>query len=767
MNKYIVSVYLLIFVCTVSAQETGSVKGNIIAQETGKVIPNAEVIIKETSQGAVATEKGIFEIRNIKPGKYTFYAHALGYVTDTLLNKEIESGKISSISFSLKTKNIKLNEVTISATKIQKTIDKIGSPVYLMGRKDIERTEGRNIEEVLIRVPGVFTEDRYHGESNLVSFRGVGLHTHVTRGILVLVDGVSLTEAMGRTDFEGVDLENAEKVEVLKGPVSALYGPNGITGVINVVEKTPEEGFHGKFKSSYGSYNSMTFSGDVNGRKNGFGYLVKGKYFNTNGYMDRSGSTSSRVGLKLIQKLNESSKLQFTTDYIDSERELPGTLTREQFDERSTEASNKFAGTNRGLLRSNLVYTKDWNENVNLYANLYYRNNNSDGFYADNKWSDDLINSFGGEIRSQWNHTLFGKKNSIIFGISLLNEKGNTKTYNRDIETGEIGMKTEDGISLYNLLGVFAEDEFMLVDKLAITFGVRYDLVDYDWTDSLHQGEDNTSGKTKISSFSPKFGFAYNPTKKITVFGNIARGFNPPQIYQLFVGSSYAGLPNPELKPEYLSNFELGIRGDVHNKFNYQASFFRMNFTDQISAEIDEEIDPINPIYQNIGETIHSGLETALEYYFTNQFNMYVNYSYLNARFNDSPDYGDNSLRKTPKNTLNSGLRYDFKFGLSAALDYKFVDEFYMDNEEVNVYEGYSTLNLKFMYQRNGFMTTFAINNLTDTNYATYAYASKVYDRASRQMVWEQRYIPGWPINFNVSISIDFSFNKLFNDDFN
>ena len=71
------------------------------------------------------------------------------------------------------------------------------------------------------------------------------------------------------------------------------------------------------------------------------------------------------------------------------------------------------------------------------------------------------------------------------------------------------------------------------------------------------------------------------------------------------------------------------------------------------------------------------------------------------------------------------------------------------------------------MYQRNGFMTTFAINNLTDTNYATYAYASKVYDRASRQMVWEQRYIPGWPINFNVSISIDFSFNKLFNDDFN
>jgi len=756
MKKHIISLCFLLFAFTVIAQKVGNLNGTVLDIETGKGIPNSEIIIIETNQGAVVSENGDFTIKNIKEGSYTIYSHALGYINDTLKNIRIEADKSTKVSFLMKISNIKLDEVTISATKINKTIDKIGSPVYVISRKEIERTEGRNIEEVLIRIPGVFTEDRYHNETNLVSFRGVGLHTHVTRGILVLVDGVSLTQAMGRTDFEGVDMENAEKVEILKGPVSALYGPNGITGVINVVEKEPKEGIHSKVKASFGSYNSMTLSADLNGGKDGFKYLIKGKHFNTDGYLDRSGSNSSRLGVKLIQRFNNSGKLQFTTDYISSEMDTPGTLTEEQFDDRSTEASNLFAGYNRDVIRTNLVYTQNLNDNVDIYGNLFYRNNNSDGFYADYNFSEDDINSLGGEIRSQFKHQLFGKENSLIIGSSLLNEKGNNNTFRRDTDTGVIGVQTNDGESTYNMFGAFMENEFMLTDKLAITLGLRYDLVDYDWTDSLHEGEDNTSATTSISSFSPKFGFAYNPTKNTTVFGNIARGFNPPQISQLFVGSSYGGIANPDLKPEYIDNYELGIRGNLNQKLMYQASYFVMDFTDQITSEINPDIDPDNPVYQNIGKTKHSGLETSLEYHFSKKFNIYTNYSYLDARFEDNPDYGDSTLRKTPHNMVNSGIRYEFKFGLITALDYKFVDKFYMDNEEVNEYQGYSLLNIKLMYKWKGLTLSAAVNNVLDTNYATYAYASKSYNYMTHETTWETRYIPGWPINLNTSISYSF-----------
>ena len=738
------------------AQNKGSIIGTVIDKETGKSLPNTEVLILETSQGSVVSKNGAFEIKNIKSGIYTIQFHALGYVTETLSNIKVVAGKKTQIKFSMKTKNIKLNEITISATKIEKNIDKIGSPVYVMGIKELERTEGRNIEEALIRVPGVFTEDRYHNETNIVSFRGVGLHTHVTSGILVLVDGVSLTEAMGRTDFEGIDMENAEKIEILKGPVSALYGPNGITGVMNIVEKIPKEGFHGKAKASYGSYNTTTFSGNINGGKNGFTYLVKGKYFNTDGYLDRSGSNSARVGLKLIQQFDNTGKLQFTADYVETDMDLPGTLDREQFDDMSTEASNLFAGYEREFLRTNLVYTQSFGEQINLFTNLYYRKSNEEGFYADYALSKGDLSSLGGEIRSQFKHELFGKKNSIIVGFSMLNEKNDDETFRRDTDTGELGALSSTGDSNYNMFGAYIEDEFMLTDKLAINLGVRYDLVNYDWTDNLNEGEYNTSASTSISSFSPKFGFAYNPTESLTVFGNIARGFRPPQISQLFVGSSYGGIANPDLKPEYLNNYELGVRGDVNNKLIYQASFYMMNFTDQISSEIIPEIDPDIPVYQNIGKTKHSGMETSLEYHFTKQFNIYANYSYLNARFNDNSELGDNTLRKTPHNMFNTGLSYRFKFGLTASLDYKFIDKYYMDNEEAMEYEGYSLVNLKLMYKRNGFMASVAVNNLFDTNYATYAYASEVYDRVTRQTYWVDKYIPGWPVNLNTSISYNF-----------
>ncbi|NOR86128.1 MAG: TonB-dependent receptor [Bacteroidales bacterium] len=751
---------LLLMSLSITAQEFGAIKGIVADSETNNPLSFAEIMVEETGQGTVALEDGSFEIKDVKAGAYTIKVHLLGYSNQTLQDVKVEAGKKVMLEFVMVVENIGLGEVTVSATKIKTTIDKIGSPVYIIDRKEIELTEGRNIDEVLNRIPGVFTEDRYHNESAVVSFRGVGLHTHVTRGILVLVDGVSLTEAMGRTDFESIDMENAERVEVLKGPVSALYGPNGITGVINIIEKSPEDGINGGVKASYGSYNTMNFSGNINGGKNGFKYLVKGKYYNSDGYQNRSNYESARGGLKLSQQFKNAGKLQFTDDYISTVDELPGTLDSAQFYNLSTESSNLFAGYDKDYFRSDLVYTQSWGDHMDFYANAFYRDKNSSGFYSDSRLSVDDIKTLGGEARAKFSQKIFNKKNSIIFGVNYLSEGGTNLQNLRDELTGELGRMVSNGQSTYDMVGVYAEDEFLLIDQLAITFGIRFDMVNYDWKDELYEGEDNTSNTTSISSFSPKFGIAYNPTNNITVFGNVARGFNPPQISQLFVGSSYSGLANPDLKPEYLTNYELGIRGDIKQKLIYQLSLFRMDFVDQIASEIDPAIDPRVPINQNIGETRHTGLETALEYRFTNRFNVYVNYSYLNAKFVSDDEYNDKILRKTPHNIANAGLRYSFKFGLTAALDYKFIDKYFMDNENVNEYEGYSMVNLKFLYRKEAFTASLALNNLLNSNYATWAYASESYNPQTHQTTWEQMYIPGWPMNFNLSIGYTFGFNK-------
>jgi len=759
MKKILATIFTIVLIMNMSAQDMGSLTGKVYNQENSKPLVGVNLYIPEINRGTSTDLEGKYTINNIKPGKYTIEVSLMGYENKKINNVKINKGQTTELNIALKKSSINLNEVVISATKNNKTIKHIGSPVYVIDDLEIKRTEGRNIEEALIRVPGVFTEDRFHNETNIVSFRGVGLHTHVTSGILVLVDGVSLTSAMGRTDFEGVDLDNTEKVEILKGPVSALYGPNGITGVINIVEKLPQEGFHGNAKASYGSYNTTSVYTNVNGGKGNFRYLVKGKYFSTDGALDyRNTSKSMRGGIKLIQLLEDDSKLQFTADYIDSDMDLPGTFSREDFDNRETVPTrpNLFAGYERQYFRSNLVYTRETGTNSNLYANTYYLKRHSEGFYSDRGFSDDDSNSIGGEVRNQWKNELFGKKNSLTIGVSLLNEDGVNEYYKRDSETGEIKEMTSNGESIYTLLGAYMEDELNFSDKFSVTLGLRYDLVDYDWTDMLNQGTASTSNTTQISAVSPKFGFAYNPQENLTVFGNVARGFRPPQITQLFVGSSYGGIANPDLKPEYLNNYEIGVRGNVNKKFIYQFSLYQMDFTDQITAEIIPEIDPDTPVYQNIGETQHKGLETSLEYKISNNFDAYVNYSYLDAKFIDNPEYGDNALRKTPHNMLNSGLRYKFNFGVSLALDYKFVDKYYMDNQETMEYEGYSVTNLKFMYKKKGFTAGLAINNIFDENYATYAYASQRYNPRTHRMEWVDKYIPGWPTNINFSIGYKF-----------
>ena len=223
---------------------------------------------------------------------------------------------------------ITLDEIVVTATKMEKKIKDIPAPIYLITEEDIKQTDARNIEEALQRVPGVFTEDKYHAEYNVISFRGIGLHTHVTRGILVLVDGTPINEAMGRVDFEGIDLENVEKIEVLKGPVSALYGPNGITGVINIVTKKAPVEFESGIKTSVGSFDTKKITANGGGRIGELGLRLKATQYFTHGYRKRNSYETNKLNAKLDTDLYEYGDLGLSMDYITSERMLQGRSIR-------------------------------------------------------------------------------------------------------------------------------------------------------------------------------------------------------------------------------------------------------------------------------------------------------------------------------------------------------------------------------------------------------------------------------------------------------
>jgi iron complex outermembrane recepter protein len=743
--KYLLLGFVTLFSTQIFGQQTatGNISGNVIDEITNESIAGVQIYILELSIGTTTNNDGSFRIDNIPPGKVEIQIKMIGYQIVTLEKVLVKTRETNILNIKLTPISYKTGEIVISASKMNSLVKDIPSAVYVIEQKEIELSETRNIQDVLKKVSGVFTEDRRHQESNLISFRGIGLHSHVTRGILILVDGISVNEAMGRASFEGIDLESAESVEVLKGPVSALYGPNGITGVINVVSKEPLNEFSTNIKASFGSYNSQRLSGSISGGLGEFNLGVTGAHYTSDGYQDRSNYASNKIGFKLNRNHDYWGIFNFSANYIYSDSEHGGTLDSAQFADRETLATRKFTGNVKDLMRFTFAHQKFWGAKTSLSTNVYYRSRYDEGHYMDSRFGKDDLYLFGGEIRFNTTFDIIEKENNLIAGLSIEREDGKSKLFSRDGETGIIGDITGDATSLYNMFGFYLQTQYELFDKLKLLAGIRYDVIQYDWADKFNTGEDNSTAENSVSAISPKFGFTYNGFEDISIYGNMGKGFNPPQIEQLF--SSTSTIPNPDLKPEYLTNYEIGIRGNFTRSINYQISFYTMDFQDQVVADGD---DPRALVYENIGETTHKGFESAINFSVFSNACIYFNHSFTEANFVDHPDYNNNQIRKVPKHQFGVGINYTSSVGVSATLDYKWVDKYFMDNENTTMYEGYSVLDAKVIYRWKGYLASLNVNNLFDANYATYT----SYSQPSRYSAGGCYYYPGWPRNFTLTL---------------
>lgn len=725
-------------------QDGGTVLGHITDAETGASLANVQVFIKSISAGDITSEKGQFKITDVKQGNYKIKASMMGYQTESM-KIMVVNGLESKISLKLKPIILKAEKSYVTATKMSTTIDNVGGSVYMIHESELRQSDSRNVQDILVRVPGVFSQDKFHNEHNIITFRGVGLHTYVTRGILILVDGISINEAMGRSVFEGINLENAEKVEILKGPVSALYGPNGITGVINIVTKKAPEALEGSLSYTGGAYNSNRYSAHAGGTLGKVGIYTNVLLYSSDGYLDRNTFDTKKINTRFSTEHEQLGSLDATFDYAESVIDYSGSLTRTQYENSETVSSSKYTGSDMQLTRLGIRNSKDFGKGYNLTSNLYYRSRVDAGHYMDIRYGENVLSLIGGEV--QLHSRVLQDRVRLVTGISHDQETGLSKSYNRDAD-GIVTDLTGDGTSIYRITGTYAQADISILANLTTTIGARYDNVAYDWEDNFEPDSTNTSDGTSIGALSPKFGVAYNPLERLTIFGNWGRGFNPPEMDNLFSSDPES---NPNLKPEYLTNYEVGVRGSIGYRVNYQVAVFKMDYVDQIVHDEETEF------YENIGDTEHKGLETSINTMLLKNMMVYLNYSYLNATFTDHPDYEGNRLVKTPEHQIGTGIRLTLFDDLVVNLDYKWMDEYFMDNDEINVYGGHSMVNAKLLYNYKRYHVSLSINNVLDDHYASSASARyAIINYRTREYAWIESFYPGWPRNFSMSFGINF-----------
>ncbi len=232
---------------------------------------------------------------------------------------------ISPISYPLfaQEKEVTLEEVVVTATRDIQELRKISANVTVITQKEIEQSNSQVVIDLLRDEVDVVVRDFYGtGKSASIDIRGFGETGPLNT--LVLVDGRRVNEIdLSGVDWSQIPLDQVERIEIVRGPGSVLYGDNAVGGVVNIITKRPEKPFSASVEGVGGSYSFYKGSGSVSGKWGPLSAILSAGYNSTDGYRDNGFFKAKDVGGKLIYDLNEAISLNFSGSFHRDDTGLP------------------------------------------------------------------------------------------------------------------------------------------------------------------------------------------------------------------------------------------------------------------------------------------------------------------------------------------------------------------------------------------------------------------------------------------------------------
>lgn len=519
-----------------------------------------------------------------------FYKTALfSAVSFSLLSPAIaQSGDDDSI----------MDTVIIEGSRLNQTATEIGSSVSIITADDIDALGYDFALDAIAAAPGVtINQNGAFGGQASVRIRGAA-----SEQTLVLIDGIPVNDPSspgGGFNFARVDTENIERIEVLKGPQSTLWGTDAIGGVVSITTKSPEDGFSGSAFGEYGSFN--TFRGGAaieNGSETGdFRLAVTG---NSSDGISKADEDDGNTEDDSYQSLTVSAKGGLNV----------GSDARISADLLWTEAESEFDGFGAtGLTDADaLSETEELSGNVSLTGALF-----------DGRLDNLLVLGFSDIERVNSGADAFpldsgGDRQIYRYQGTLALDHANTLAFGAEREETRVG----DGES--SIDGLFGLYEWQATDSLTLTGGVRVD-------------DHNTFGTETTG----RFAVAFNPNPQWTLRASWGQGFKAPTLFQLSGGGFAA--PNPDLQPETSEAFDAGIDWrSTNGRIEASLTVF--------SADIENLISYAFTGYFNEAEVDTQGIEATGRVQINDWASVDVGYAYV-----DATDTAGDPLRRVPEHS--------------------------------------------------------------------------------------------------------------------
>jgi iron complex outermembrane recepter protein len=550
-----------------------------------------------------------------------------------------------------------LPPVTVTATRTEAAPFDVPASVDVIGG-DRLRSGARpevNISESVGLVPGVVARDRQNYAQDLqLSIRGFGARsTFGVRGVRLYVDGIPATMPDGQGQLSHIDLASADRIELLRGPFSVLYG-NSSGGVLQVFTERGEGA--PRVTATYaGGSDGLSRPGlKVSGGTPTLGYVVSANDFRTEGWREHSGASRSVVNARLDYRTERSGEWMLVANSLELRADDPLGLTRAQFDAdpRSADATAKLFDT-RKTVRQNqlgLVHEHRLEGAGSVRLMVYGGQRATTQFQAIPVAAQSsalhpggvigLERSYAGaDLRWTSKGTLAGGELETVTGLSYDRMQEHRRGWQNfaGTTTGVQGALRRDEDNTVANLDPYVQANWRFAPRWTLTAGVRHSSVRFSSADRYVSGPNgDDSGGLRYSATLPVAGLLFVLTPQTHLYGAIGRGFETPTFNELaYRPSGVPGL-NFGLRPSRSDNAELGIKAKSEGEGGWRTAWSAALFDTRTQDEIVTQTNlGGRSTFQNAGATRRRGLEISWKASLAPAWSFNVAQTWLDARYRE------------------------------------------------------------------------------------------------------------------------------------
>ncbi|MGM0826021.1 MAG: TonB-dependent receptor family protein [Pseudomonadota bacterium] len=562
------------------------------------------------------------------------------------------------------------------------------------------------LDESLVRVPGVFLQNRDNfAQGQRISIRGFGARAPFgVRGITVMVDGIPHTLPDGQAQLDAIDLDSAERIEVIRGPSSVLYG-NAAGGVIDVTTADGRDDPGTQLRAEAGSDGYRKASLQTGGSDGDWSHHVSLSALNVDGYRKQSSTEKYLLNAKLRRELGSERALTAIVNLLDNPRsEDPGGLTLEaaQNDPKGTTDSAFYSPTRLdagqnvdqqllGLQYEDLaagpgeLYLKGFISQRDFEQQLPYVGDSRLGYQRD---------YLGASAEYHHEVTLGDLPLSYIAGVEVARQVDDR--FRNDVNSqGVVGEQLAEETQTATSTGAFAQGDLALTEQLTLSLGARFDRVELE-VDDRYQDDGDQSDKKTFNEWSGSAGLSYRYRPQHQVYVNTGTAFETPTFSE-FANPAGGGF-NPSVSPQKAWNREVGLRGYVEPlALDYDLTLFSVRVRDELLPYKEE--DNGRTFYENAGDTDREGIEMALGWQFADQWRLdsaltLAHYEF--DRFSLSGErFGGNRIPGLPEQTWVNQLTWEGRDERFATLETQYIGDMVAENANEVEVDDYWLLNLR------------------------------------------------------------------------